>query len=222
VRQPSDQLPSEPLRNERPSACDRLVALWRSAEGKQEREDSFRQIFLLFYRKVLRFFVRRGFPDDESKDLVQDTFLRVHEKLASFRGEASFECWLFRVAENIYKNRLRSLSTQKRAAQEVAWEDVTESDLTAAPTDDFRLGTHGDGPLDHVIKEEKVDLLYRAMNDLPPQMRRCVLLRVVGDLKYREIAAILRVSVDTVKAHLYQARQQLKGRLGDYFTDLRF
>lgn len=222
MRQPSDQLSSELPRSERPSAGDRLVELWRRAETPQEREDCFRQIFLLFYRMVLRYFVRRGFPDDEAKDLLQDTFLKVHEKLATFRGESSFECWLFRVAENIYKNRLRALSTQKRTAHEVAWEDVTESDLTEVPTDDFRLHARGEGPLDQVLTEERVDLLYRAMGDLPPQMRRCVMLRVVGDLKYREIAAILQVSVDTVKAHLYQARQQLKGRLGDYFTELRF
>lgn len=216
---PSKDLLSEPARSERPTAGDLLVAQWRSSEGK-DREENFRQIFLFFYRWTLRIFVRRGFPEDEAKDLVQDTFLRVHEKLATFRGDSPFESWLYRVADNIYKNRLRTLATQKRAAQEVAWEDVVEGDLAAKPTGDFRLRTSADGPLDQILTEEREERLYRAVADLPPQMRRCVLLRVVGDLKYREIAAILRVSVDTVKAHLYQARQQLKGRLGDYFTEL--
>jgi RNA polymerase sigma-70 factor (ECF subfamily) len=215
----SKDLLSEPSRSERPTAGDLLVARWRNSEGK-EREENFRQIFLLFYRWTLRIFVRRGFTEDEARDLVQDTFLRVHEKLATFRGDSPFESWLYRVADNIYKNRLRTLATQKRAAQEVAWEDVVERELTDKPTGDFRLRTSG--PLDQVLTEEKEEHLYRAVADLPPQMRRCVMLRVIGDLKYREIAAILQVSVDTVKAHLYQARQQLKGRLGDYFTELRF
>jgi RNA polymerase sigma-70 factor, ECF subfamily len=221
VRRPTDPLSPTASQSERPSAGDRLVALWRSAESKEERDECFRQIYLFFYRTILRYFIRRGFPDDEAKDLVQDTFLRVHEKLDSFRGDSSFESWLFRVAENIYKNRLRTLAAQKRAAKEVAWEDVTDGDLIDAPTDDFRLRTADDGPLDQVLTEERIDHLRQAMTKLPPQMQRCVLLRVVGDLKYREIAAILQVSVDTVKAHLYQARQQLKGMLGDYFTDLR-
>jgi RNA polymerase sigma-70 factor, ECF subfamily len=211
-----------PPRDDRPSAGDRLVELWHRAETPEEKEDCFRQIYLLFYRLVLRYFVRRGFLDDEAKDLLQDTFLKVHQKLGSFRGEASFESWLFRVAENIYKNRLRTLATQKRAAKEVAWEDVTDGDLTDAPTDDFPLRARGEGPLDQVLTEERVDRLYQAMEKLPRQMKRCVLLRVVGDLKYREIATILAVSVDTVKAHLYQARQQLKGMLDDYFTELKF
>ena len=63
-----------PPRDERPSAGDRLVELWRNAETPEEREECFRQIYLLFYRMVLRYFGRRGFPDDESKDLTQDTF----------------------------------------------------------------------------------------------------------------------------------------------------
>src|SRR5206468_721278 len=93
-------------------------------------------------------------------------------------------------------------SPSVRSAQEVAWEDLTEGELTAKPTDDFRLRASAEGPLDLVLTEEREERLYRAMADLPPQMRRCVMLRVVGDLKYREIAVILRVSVDTVKAHL--------------------
>ncbi len=214
-----DKLPSGPLEDDDRSAGNRLVEQWKQAAGA-EREEIFRQIYLLFYRKVYRFFVRRGFPDDASKDLTQDTFLRLHKNLASFRGDSRFETWLYKVAANIYKNQLRTLSTQKRGAQEVAWEDVTEGELAAAPAEVLRVRSGGDGPLQQVLTEEMVERLYAAMADLPPQMRRCVMLRVTGDLKYREIAEVLQVSVDTVKAHLFQARQQLRGRLGDYFTDL--
>lgn len=48
------------------------------------------------------------------------------------------------------------------------------------------------------------------------------MLRVDSDLKYREIAALMHVSIETVKAHLYQARQHLKARLADFFTDEDF
>ena len=52
---------------------------------------------------------------------------------------------------------------------------------------------------------------------LPPQMKACLVLRVYHDLKYREVADRLRLSIDTVKAHLFQARQRLKSELGEYF-----
>ena len=60
------------------------------------------------------------------------------------------------------------------------------------------------------------------MAALPAQMRRCVELRVHQDLRYKEIADLMQVSIDTVKAHLYQARQQLKGKLSGYFADPEF
>jgi DNA-directed RNA polymerase specialized sigma24 family protein len=50
-------------------------------------------------------------------------------------------------------------------------------------------------------------------------MRRCVLLRLEQDLKYREIASVMQISIDTVKAHLFQARQLLKDKLSRYFRD---
>jgi DNA-directed RNA polymerase specialized sigma24 family protein len=53
-------------------------------------------------------------------------------------------------------------------------------------------------------------------------MRRCVVLRVDYDLKYKDIAALMRISIETVKAHLFQARKQLKAKLGDYFADPHF
>ncbi|HEY8022718.1 MAG TPA: sigma-70 family RNA polymerase sigma factor [Thermoanaerobaculia bacterium] len=219
MRQPSDNLPAGRVEEEDPRGGDRLVEQWRRSQGA-ERDETFRQIYLLFYRKAYRFFVRRGFPGDEAKDLTQDTFLRLHQNLASFRGEARFETWLFKIAANIYKNRLRSGSTLKREGQEVAWEDVAEGELTAAPAEVCKARSAEKGPLDQVLTEERAERLHAAVADLPPQMRRCVMMRVTGDMKYREIADVLQVSVDTVKAHLYQARQQLKGRLGDYFDDL--
>lgn len=220
LRQPIDDPFPEPPSDaaEERSAGSRIADEWRRGDD-QQREESFRQLYLFFQEKVYRFFIRRGFSAEEGKDLAQETFLRVHRKLETFRGEARFETWLYKIATNIYKNRLRTLATLKRDAQEVAWEDVTESDLSAARAEGPRRAEE-EGPLDQVLTEEMIELLRAAMDCLPAQMKRCVMLRVHGDLKYREIAQLLQVSVDTVKAHLYQARQQLKGRLGDYFDDL--
>lgn len=208
--------PPGPYFREDHSAGNLLVEQWKGAE-EVEREKIFSQIYLLFYRKVYRFFVRRGFPDDTSKDLAQETFLRLYENLASFRGDARFETWLYKIAANTYKNRLRTLSTQKRAASEVTWEDVTEGELTTASAEESSAPPGGK---DRPLREELIEQLWAAMADLPPQVQRCVMLRVTADLKYREIAEVLKVSIETVRAHLFQARQQLKGRLGDCLTEL--
>ncbi len=62
-------------------------------------------------------------------------------------------------------------------------------------------------------------LVASAIGTLPPQMRRCLLLRL-DCLKYREIAEVLRLSIYTVKAHLYQARQELQWKLREDFPEI--
>jgi RNA polymerase sigma-70 factor (ECF subfamily) len=185
-----------------------------------DREETFREIYQSYCGKIYRFFLRRGFRPDECMDLAQETFLRAHKSLATFRGECHFEAWLFKIATNIYRNRLRSLGARKRDAQEVAFEDGDAGEPAASRPETIFAAASEQGPLEDVLSEERARLLRAAMENLPAQMRRCVLLRVDGELKYREIADLMQVSVETVKAHLFQARQQLKGRLADYFTDL--
>lgn len=182
--------------------------------GDQGFMDTPEDLFNRYYRPVVSFFLRKGFPLEESRDLAQDTFLRVFNKWESFRGESSAETWIFQIAANLYKNKLRSQQTQKRDAQETPLDDSTERAV--------KVGGDEKDPLREVLKEEGIRLLRDALEDLPPQMRQAVFLRVDGDLKYREIADVMHVSIETVKAHLYQARQYLRDRLSDYFTDSEF
>lgn len=196
---------------------NRLVEQWQAGGN---REENFRQIFLTYYRPVYAFFLRRGFPAEECYDLSQDTFLRVSKSLQTFRHESSFESWLFKIAANIYRNKLREQAALKREAQEVSLEELTDPAGAREGSAGAPLSSPESGPLTGMLEQERQRLLRSALESLPAQMRRCVLLRIDQDLRYREIADLLRVSIDTVKAHLYQARQQLKGKLGDYFGDV--
>jgi RNA polymerase sigma-70 factor, ECF subfamily len=192
---------------------NRLVAAW---QGGGDREETFRRLFHAYFRQVHAFFSRRGFPADMCQDLAQETFLKVHKGLPEFRREARFETWLFQIAANLYRNTLRSQSTQKREAQEVPLDEIGEQEPNLAQL------SKETGGLDGVLSEERSLVLYHALAELPCQMRRCVELRVQQDLRYREIADLMQVSIDTVKAHLYQARQQLKSKLAGYFADPEF
>lgn len=171
------------------------------------------ELFLRYHRAVVSFFMRRGFSVEESRDLAQDTFFRVFKHIDGFRGESSVETWLFQVASNLYKNTLRGHAAQKRDAQEVPLEKERVAEV---------VQDKSGGALHTMLTEERAKKLREALQDLPPQMRQAVYLRVDGDLKYREIADVMHVSIETVKAHLYQARQHLRDRLADYFTDSEF
>lgn len=179
-------------------------------------DESFRRLFEEHYRKVFLFFIRRGFPDDESEDLAQEVFLRVYTHLGSFRGEARVETWLFQIAANLYRNTLRGRAALKRRALEVV---LNEEAVLAAPEPGPLREAAEPGPFELVLAKERSRILHGAIDELPGQMRRCLLLRIDQDLKYREIADLLRISIETVKAHLFQARQLLRVRLGVEFAE---
>lgn len=178
--------------------------------GPERPEELFRR----YFRPIVSFFIRHGLSVEESRDLAQETFLRVFRQKDSFRGESGLEPWMFQIASNLYKNTIRTRQAQKRDALEVPLSEVAGGLEAAAEVRSDSLAT--------VLTGERKRVLREALRDLPPQMRRCVILRVEHDLKYKEIAQLMGVSIETVKAHLYQARQHLRNRLADYFTDAEF
>src|SRR5215204_5347199 len=94
-------------------------------------EESFRALFTHYYRPILSFFIQRGFPADESQDLTQETFLRVFQGIGQFRGEASFQTWLLRIATNVWHNEIRHRMAAKRAATAIPLEEATQEKSTA-------------------------------------------------------------------------------------------
>lgn len=187
------------------------------------REEDFQRIFEHYYHSIAGFFSRRGFTPDECRDLVQETFLRVYKGMEGYRSEAAVKTWVFTIATNLYRNEIRARRTDKRSADEVSLEEALEQGkpvFIRGSAAGLEIGENG--PLSDLLTDERVRLLRQALDDLPPRMRRCVLLRLNRGLKYREIAVILQISVDTVKAQIFQARQRLQRSLGDYFTGFDF
>ncbi len=182
-------------------------------------EELFPRAFRIHYRGVYYFFLKRGFSPQQSEDLVQETFFKAFRNLGSVREWGALEGWLYRIADNLRKNEHRSRCTLKRKHQEVPLEEASEPQLAAVAG----AGPGGGGvpaageQLDGLLADERVRLLREALDDLPPQMQRCVKMNVAQGLSYRQIAAAMQISIETVKAHLYQARQLLKTRLADYY-----
>ena len=87
-------------------------------------------LFNRYYRPVVAFFQHKGFSTEESRDLAQETFLRVYRYRERFRGESSAVTWLFQIAANLYKNQLRSLAAQKRDAEEVPLDWTRRATMT--------------------------------------------------------------------------------------------
>ncbi|HET9225313.1 MAG TPA: RNA polymerase sigma factor [Thermoanaerobaculia bacterium] len=172
-----------------------------------DREANFGRLFKLHERRIQIFFARRGFPG-EARDLAQEVFLRVHRGIGSFRRDAQFKTWLFEIADHVFQNELRRRSTGKRQGDEISI-DSGGQDEEGRPGP-FEPPPEQPRALADVLKRERTERLSRAIQDLPPKMRACFQLRYEQDRKYEEIDILMNVSVDTVKAHLHQAKLRLK------------
>ena len=194
-----------------------IEAIFQQLRHGPGREEGFRLLFDRFYWPLFRFFEHRGFSTEECQDLIQETFLRVFRGIESFRGEARWEHWLFRIASNTAIKAVRHRAAGKRAGREVPLEEVVAAPPAAAGGSP--RGAEAPAPLRQLLGKEMRELLSQAIAGLPPQMRRCVRLRVFQDLDYDEIAEILEISPSTVKVQLFKARKRLQMELGDSFAD---
>jgi RNA polymerase sigma-70 factor (ECF subfamily) len=184
--------------------------------------EEFTKVYRTYYQPIVRYFARAGVPEEQQKDLASETFLRAFRGYAQFRGEAQVTTWLFKIARHVLYNDRRDQNAGKRAGQEFSFEALQE-DGEQFPYGGVYNEVEGANPLplQEILDEERGHLLRESLKALPDQMRYCVTLRLQG-MKYREIASVQKISVETVKAHLFQARKRLKELLGEHFEQIEF
>ncbi|HKI06064.1 MAG TPA: sigma-70 family RNA polymerase sigma factor [Thermoanaerobaculia bacterium] len=194
-------------------AEDDPIKLVELIQAGVDVEANASKLFKRFRSKVRSFFLNKHFSPEESDDLTQDVFLRVFKGIDAFRRESRFERWLWEIAGHIYLNEIRRRRTEKRDARELSLDARVETeDGTGSP---LNLPSPDASPEDVVIQSERSKNLRAALKGLPDQMRRCCILRYERGLKYKEIADLMKISIETVKAHLHQARKRLIDLLGE-------
>ena len=180
-----------------------------------DREKSFEVLFRRFQPRIERFLSPRVFSPEERLDLTQVIFLRIYQGLDGYRGEGSLDGWVLQVAFNAYRKWRDRQPGGRRAVPEIALDpaEVPESSTAANP-----LSTSvPSSALDLVERRERLQALREAVAELPPKQRLCMELRVYQERSVKEIAVALRISPETVKAHLFQARHRLWDKLSDAF-----
>ncbi|HEX2682025.1 MAG TPA: sigma-70 family RNA polymerase sigma factor [Candidatus Dormibacteraeota bacterium] len=163
--------------------------------AQQGDEAAFEALYRAHVGRVYALCLRLTADRREAEEFTQDTFVRVWERLASFRGESAFSSWLHRVTVNVVFLGLRA--SRRRAKRVVTTDD---------PATLERLGdaaAPAGGRLD----------LERAVQALPPGSREVFVLHDVEGYRHEEIAALLGVAVGTSKAQLFRARRLLREAL---------
>lgn len=130
---------------------------------------------------------------DQADELTQDVFVRAWQKLHTFRGDAAFGSWLYRLAVNLTYGRLRAIGTEKKR--------LVESEIPLSRAQSRRDGT-----------EIRLDFDV-AITRLPTGARQVFVLHDVEGYKHREIAEIVGITAGTSKSQLHRARMILREHL---------
>jgi RNA polymerase sigma-70 factor (ECF subfamily) len=137
------------------------------------------------------------FADTDAQEVTQEVFLRMHDRLSSFRGEARFASWLYRLAYN------RTLEHRRRARLRLPHVPIDVLQDRAAA---------GGGPHESAAERERQRRVERLLEGLPDLYRSIVHLHYWLDASVEEIAELLVVPAGTVKSYLSRARQRLRKR----------
>jgi RNA polymerase sigma-70 factor (ECF subfamily) len=144
---------------------------------------------------------------DEANDCAQETFIKVYNNLNKFRFQSSFSTWLYRIAINTCRNRLASAGNRMRK-KTVRIDNPSDLDGETIDINDCSFN-----PVTVFEKKEESRLIYKAVLDLPEELRVLVVLRDLEGKSYEDIADVTGVNLGTVKSRLARARHILREAL---------
>ncbi|OQW63044.1 MAG: hypothetical protein BVN29_17810 [Nitrospira sp. ST-bin5] len=171
------------------------------ARSLKQDQEAFGQLIDRHASSIVNLAYRMVGNRAEAEDLAQETFLSAFKSLATFRADAKFSTWLYRIATNKCKDWLRV----KRPGEQL--HDVDEA-LDAHVAEDRTP--------ERLLSQQQVALeLEQAIQRLPPLYREAFVLKHVEGLSYEEMQAILGVNGDTLKMRVYKGRLQLSRELAE-------
>jgi len=145
----------------------------------------------------------------EANDCAQEIFIKVFKSIKKFRSESSFSTWLYRIAINTCKNRLKS-SAYRWKKKTIPLENPESSKEGNVS---YEIQNDSPSPVNELEKKERLMMIQKAINALPEEQNRIIVLRDIQGMSYQEIADITGLNLGTVKSRLARARMELKNRL---------
>lgn len=139
--------------------------------------------------------------EEEARDVAQEAFLKAYRAIGGFKREARFSSWLYQIATNLCRDRLR----RRRTRATVSLEEMEETGGAIAET---RPGAD-----ERLLQDDLARVVRRAIEALAEEQREVLILKEYEGLTFLEIAQALDVPVSTVKTRLYRGLGQLRQRL---------
>ena len=179
-----------------------------------EKQKIFNDEFMPHINSMYNFAYRLTLDQDDSKDLLQDTYLKAFRFIDSFQKGTNAKAWLFRILKNSFINdyRKKSKEPSKVDYQEVETYYNSE-DVDRQITPDLRV---------EALRDMIGDEISNALNSLDIDFRTVIILCDLEGFKYDEMAKILDIPIGTVRSRLHRARNLLKEKLSTYAKQMGY
>ncbi len=166
---------------------------------------SFDLLVVRYQHKIMGLISRYIQDHQEVQDVAQETFIKAYRALGKFRGDSAFYTWLYRIAVNTAKDHL--VARNRRPP---------DSDIDAEEAQ-FYDGAEGlqdiASPEQRMMRDQLEQTLYRAIKQLPEELRMAVSLREFDGMSYDEIATVMECPVGTVRSRIFRAREAIDREL---------
>ena len=178
------------------TAADEQQLILRVKEGNHE---AYRILVERYMKHAYN--IAYGFfsNHDDAEDVAQESFVRAYESIKSFRCDAAFNTWLYRIVTNLSLNRLR----QKKNIRNQSMDSTIDRQTMYS--------------VNNTVDNYQTDIktiLERALHELPTLQRAVVILRHLDGLSTKQVSTILRCSEGTVKTHLYRGLKKMQSKVG--------
>ncbi len=196
-----------PLPNYGADESSDAAVMLRVAAGD---EAGFNYLVEKHYRAMIHFLFRMVHNQAVAEELAQEVFLRVYRSRESYRAEAKFTTWLYRIATNLAVNHARDTRHERSASTVYLDQPDEESGTTPDVADD------DPNVEQNMLRDERMAAIRQHVMALPERQRMAVLMHKYQGMDYRQIGDVLKLSESATKSLLFRAYQTLRDKLKDF------
>jgi len=171
----------------------------------------FKRIHDGFRPKILRY-LRNLVGKDEAEDLTQEVFVKVHQGLKDFRGESQLSTWIYRIATNTAMDKRRNAS-YKRNTKNLSSRISAQGNQVPIENENIPAGEKSSDLEEMMVQNDMMDCVHSYLDRIPFTYRTVLVMSVFEEMKNKEIAEILHVSLATVKIRLHRGKLRLRKEL---------
>lgn len=192
---------------QKPEVGEDAALMLRAAAGE---DGCFNFLVEKYHRPMIHFLFRMVHNQSVAEELAQEVFLRVYRARQSYRAEARFSTWLYRIATNLAVNHARDTRHERNA--QTVYLDAPDEETGTTPD----LADGGPSAEQRLLQDERMAAIRQHVMALPERQRMAVLMHKYQGLDYRQIGEVLKLSESATKSLLFRAYQTLRETLKEF------